>query len=249
MSEGRRILLVGDDRQNATRAAEAAGFQVVRRDAELVLCHGGDGTLLRAERMFPGLHKLPARLGKGAQLCERHGLAAILERYRDGKLGCEALEMLELSLGNARFHALNDIVLRNDNPALALRFKLVVDGKAAEPEEITGDGIVVATPFGSTGYFHTITRQRIDAGIGIAFNNCTRAPLEPLVVDGRAIIRVEVTRGPGVLVHDNDTRTLHLRQGHRFTVCRAERRTLVYGLDALACQLCHRYDDATFNPH
>ena len=243
------MIIAGDNRAEAVAAAEAAGFEVVRRDAEVVLSHGGDGTLLRSERMFPGVPKLPARLGRGARLCERHGLQAILERYRDGKLGREELDMLELSLGNARFHALNDIVLRNDNPTLALRFKLLVDGASAGPDEITGDGIVVATPFGSTGYFHTITRQRIDAGIGIAFNNCTRAPLEPLIVDSRAIIRVEVTRGPGVLVYDNDTRTITLRQGHRFTVCRAERRGLVHGLDALACQLCQRYDAATFNPH
>jgi NAD kinase len=243
-----RLLIVGDDRTHAVECAEAAGFEVVGRDPDIVLCHGGDGTLLRAERMLPGVPKLTARIGKVSQLCAEHQLPAVLSRYLRGELGCSALEMLECALGRARFHALNDVVLRNENPALALRFRLFVDGEEVGCET-TGDGLVLATPFGSTGYYHTITRERFDAGIGIAFNNCTRAALSPLVVGASSVIRVDLTRGPGVLVQDNDTRVAHLRQGHRFEVSRAERRAIVHGLDALACQKCLRDDDATFNPH
>jgi len=243
-----RILIVGDDRGHAVECAEAAGFEVVGRDPDIVLCHGGDGTLLRAERMFPEAPKLTARLGKVAHLCEQHELAAVLSRYQSGELACAALDMLECALGRSRLYALNDIVLRNDNPALALRFRLFVDGEEVGTET-TGDGIVLATPFGSTGYYHTLTRERFDAGIGVAFNNCTRAALPPLVIDADSVVRVDVTRGPAVLTHDNDKRTIHLRQGHRFDVSRAKRRAVVHGLDALACQKCVRYDDATFNPH
>lgn len=243
-----RILIVGDDRDHAVECVEAAGFEVVGRDPDVVLCHGGDGTLLRAERLLPGVPKLTARLEKSANLCEQHELATILSRYQAGELGCAALEMLECTLGRARFHALNDVVLRNDNPALALRFRLYVDDVEVG-NETTGDGLVIATPFGSTGYYHTITRERFDAGIGIAFNNCTRGALSPMVLDAESVVRVDLTRGPGVLAHDNDRRTIHLRQGHRFDVTRAERRAFVHGLDALACQKCMRYDDATFNPH
>ena len=244
----RRVLVVGDDQDAAEQAVEAAGLEVVRRTPDLVLCHGGDGTLLRAERMVPGVPKLPVRVGRGASLCPRHDLAAVLRRFRAGELELEALEMLELRLGTARLHALNDVVLRNENPALALRFRVFVDGSPVGPET-TGDGLVVATPFGSTGYFHSITRRGFGEGLGIAFNNCTFGEREPLLLPADARVRVQVVRGPGVLVHDNDTRTVVLREGHGFEVQRSERRALVHGLDALACQDCLRHDDKNFNPH
>ena len=243
-----RMLIAGDDRTRAIACAEAAGFEVVERNPAVVLCHGGDGTLLRAERMWPEIPKIPARLGKGAQLCEQHSLDSILDRYRRDELECSKLEMLQCSLGESRFFALNDVVLRNDNPALALRFRLFVDDVELG-SETTGDGVVLATPFGSTGYYHTLTRQRFEEGIGIAFNNCTRAALPPVVLDSSRVVRVDVTRGPGVLTHDNDRRTVHLRQGHRFEISRAERVATVHGLDALVCQTCFRYDAETFNPH
>jgi NAD+ kinase len=243
-----RMLIVGDGRAHAVECAESAGFEVVERDPEVVLCHGGDGTLLRAERVWPSVPKIPARLSKGAQLCEQHTLPSILDRYQRRGLDCAALEMLQCALGASRFYALNDVVLRNDNPALALRFRLFVNNIELG-SETTGDGVVLATPFGSTGYYHTLTRQRFDKGIGIAFNNCTRGVLPPVVVDSSSVVRVDVTRGPGVLAHDNDRRTIHLRQGHRFEISRADRRATVHGLDALACQTCVRYDEETFNPH
>ncbi len=245
---GTRMAVVGDDREHAVASAEAAGFEVVGRAPDVVLCHGGDGTLLRAERMFPAVPKLPARIGRSARLCEHHELGVILGRFRSGELERSELTMLECRLGSACFEALNDVVLRNDNPALALRFRLYVDGEEVGAET-TGDGLVLATPFGSTGYFATITRRSFEHGLGIAFNNCTRRDREPLIVPGESVVRVEVTRGPGVLVNDNDTRTVNLRQGHAFEVRRADRRAVVHGLDALACQDCFRYDELTFNPH
>jgi NAD kinase len=244
----RRMFILGDAKREARECVEAAGFEIVRRDPDIVLSHGGDGTLLRAERFLPGVPKLPARLGRGAQLCPLHQLPMVLERFASGSLERSELAMLELSIGKALRYAMNDVVLRNDNPALALRFRLVIDGRST-CEEYTGDGLVIASPFGSTGYFHSISRQRIESGLGIAFNNCTRARIEPLLVDGDASIRVELTRGPAVLVQDNDTRTIHLRQGHQFMVSRSERKAIVHGLDALACQDCMRFDEATFNPH
>lgn len=244
----RRLLIVGDDRSAASAAASAAGFEVVRRDPDLVLCHGGDGTLLRAERLQPGVPKLPVRLARAASLCPLHSLDAVLQRYLAGALPLAELDMLQLALGAARFQALNDVVLRNENPALALRFRISVGGRPVG-HETTGDGLVLATPFGSTGYFSSISRRRLESGIGIAFNNCTSNPREPLILPDTAIVRVDVTRGPGVLVYDNDPRSVVLREGHGFEVRRSAQRARVHGLDALACQVCVRRDEVSFNPH
>jgi len=242
----RRILVVGDDRDQACDAVESAGLTVVRSDPDLVLCHGGDGTLLRAERLAPLVPKLPVRIRRHTRHCPSHDLSTMLDRMQRGKLEQEWLDRIELTVGKATFHAINDVVMRNENPALAMRFRLVLDGQAGAV--VTGDGLVVATPFGSTGYYRSITRQSISEGMAVAFNNSTR-PRAPVLLEPTAEVRVEVERGPAVLVHDNDTRTVLLRAGHSFGLRRADEQALLLGLDSLRCQRCRRHDQGTFNPH
>ncbi|MCB9899167.1 MAG: NAD(+)/NADH kinase [Planctomycetes bacterium] len=241
-----RVLVVGDERKRVEALLEARGHEVVRRAPELVLTHGGDGSLLRAERWFPDVPKMPVRVATGQRLCARHTLEGVLRRLADGALPSEELDLLELRVGAARLFALNDVVLRNDNPAVAVRFHLVVDG--VRSREHTGDGLVIATPFGSTAYYRSVTRTSFGSGIGVGFNNATR-PTAPLQLDPRSSLVVEVVRGPAVLVADNDDRAIPLREGHWFGVRRSERTAQVLGLDALRCQDCRRADHGTFNPH
>ena len=238
-----RLLVVGDERALAAAAAEAAGFTLVRRDPQVVLCHGGDGTLLRADREWRDAPKLPVRLASRARLCPDHQLPARLAALAAGRLREEELTRLALCVGTRRWLALNDVVLRNDSPATAVRVRLSgVEG------EICGDGLVFATPFGSSGYYRSITREMVPDGFGVAFNNSTeeRAPLRR---GADATVEVEVTRGPAVLAVDNDLRSLPMRDGHRFQVTLAPERAVVLGLDALRCQVCRRGDGESFNPH
>ncbi|MFT7463095.1 MAG: hypothetical protein ACI9EF_001437 [Pseudohongiellaceae bacterium] len=237
---------MGDDRDQACLAAEQAGLTVVRSDPDFVLCHGGDGTLLRAERRFPRALKLPVRIARHTRHCEQHDLAAVLRRFFAGELVEESLDRIELTVGRATVHAINDVVMRNDNPALATRFRLTVDGVQGPVR--TGDGLVVATPFGSTGYYRSITRETITSGLSVAFNNAT-VPVPPLRLEGTTLLRVDVERGPAVLVCDNDTRAVPLRAGHSFGLRRAQLGAVVLGLDSLRCQQCRRHNDGPFNPH
>jgi NAD+ kinase len=243
---GPRLFIVGDHRELVAEVAEAAGLEVVTRGGDVVLSHGGDGTLLRAARRHPDLPLVPVRQSSTTKACANHALPQVLARLAAGDLPREELARIDLRVGRARFVALNDVVLRNENPALAVRFRLRVDGGA--PEEFAGDGLVVATPFGSTGYFRSITRSRFAHGLGLAFNNSTLSR-ESRVLSEEAEVRVEVVRGPAVLVHDNDPRTIVLREGHAFELQTAQEPAVVLGLDALRCQVCRRRDEATFNPH
>jgi NAD kinase len=76
---------------------------------------------------------------------------------------------------------------------------------------------VTATPFGSTGYFRSVTHTQFDAGIGLAFNNSTEAK-EPLILDEPSEITVEVTRGPGQLAVDNAPEIHSVETGGRLTI-------------------------------
>jgi NAD+ kinase len=242
----RRLLVSGDDPRAVAGDVSAAGFLLVTSAPEVVLCYGGDGTLLRAERDWPGVPKVPARVGSRARLCPDHELPAILARLRDGLLERETLSKLELAVAGWQFLAMNDIVMRNESPATAVRFALHAEGVHAD--EVTGDGLVFATPFGSTGYYRSITRSVVERGLGIAFNNSTE-PYEPLLVTGEFTVEVAVLRGPAVLVHDNDVRAIPLREGHRFSVRGSSAQAVVLGLDALRCQQCRKADGSRFNPH
>lgn len=246
MSAPRRLFLCGDDLKRAVAACEEAGLQVVTRAPEAVLCHGGDGTLLRAEREWPGLPKVPVRIASRARLCPDHGLGTVLARLRSGELQQDALPLLACELGGQQLFAVNDVVLRNESPATAVRVRVRVGGR--DSGEVTGDGIVCASPFGSTGYYRSITRATIAQGLGLAFNNSTDER-PPLQVPPGQTVEVELLRGPAVLVYDNDPRTLALREGQRFGVRLSGRSTLVLGLDALRCQRCRKADGSAFNPH
>jgi len=246
VSAPRRLVLVGDDLPRAARAARAAGFTVVTRAPEAVLCHGGDGTLLRAHREWPALPKVPVRVAARARLCPEHALEAVLERLRAGDLQCEALPLLRCEMGRLVLHAVNDVVLRNESPATAVRLRVRIDGR--DSGEVTGDGVVCATPFGSTGYYRSITRRTVTRGLGLAWNNATE-PLPPLDLPAGQPLEIEVLRGPAVLVHDNDPRGVALREGHRVRITLSSAEAVVLGLDALRCQRCRKDDGSAFNPH
>ncbi len=242
---GRRLALVGDELERARLAARQAGFAVVDERPEIVLCHGGDGTLLRAEREWPGVPKVPIRCGR-VQPCPEHGLSAVLQRLAAGRLQPTVLPKLAMRSGAQTALALNDVVLRNESPATAVRLRVVHRG--ATSDEITGDGVVIATPFGSSGYYRSVCRQTFERGFGLAYNNSTE-PRAPLHLGDDERLAVEITRGPAVLVCDNEHLTLALDAGDRFEVERSPQTTVVLGLDALGCHECRRTDGSSYNPH
>lgn len=241
-----RIAIAGDDVAFAAAAAKRAGLRLVQRDPEVVLCHGGDGTLLRADREWPEVPKVPARIGSRARLCADHQLEAVLRRLLAGTLQRDELPRLVCEVGAWRTQALNDIVLRNDNAATAVRLVVRVGGN--ESGEITGDGVVCATPFGSTGYFRSVARSTLSEGFGLAFSNSTE-PIEPLRLERGETAEIEIRRGPAELVRDNDPCSVNLRDGARIRVALGDRAAIVLGLDALGCQRCRKADGSAFNPH
>lgn len=137
------------------RAAGAA--VVVGRD--LVIAVGGDGTLLRAAQLaFP--HNVPllginlGRLGFLADLSLSQvatGLSAILA----GAYAAEDRFVLRCEIRRsgqviATGHALNDVVIQRWNTTRLITLHTYVDGCFVHSQR--ADGMIVATPTGSTAY-------------------------------------------------------------------------------------------------
>jgi len=127
---------------------------------DLVLSIGGDGTILRAAqavvpRSVPITGINMGNLGFMTELKADEAkakLSALLAG--EGWIDERALLEAELSISGekspSRFYALNDVVVARGAVARTVRIEASIDGEALTTYK--GDGVIVATATGSTGY-------------------------------------------------------------------------------------------------
>jgi len=133
--------------------------------------------------------------------------------------------------GTSRLHALNDVNFHNEMITSAVRYRVEINGQP-HSSEIIGDGLIVATPFGSTAYYRSITHSIFQVGIGLAFNNSTE-PVDHLVLNENARIQVQVVRGPALVAVDNDPGWIHLGEGDTVEVHKAQESATILTLPDL----------------
>jgi NAD+ kinase len=197
-------------------------FEVVESDPELVVCYGGDGTLLSAELEWPGIPKLPIRNSRHGVRCIPHPPDEVIDRLANKRLMRNSFMKIECRVHRDdrpdpehTLTAMNEFNVHMGIINSAVRLKVWINDEAfAEEAEIIGDGVVVSTPFGSTAYYNQITRGIFHAGLGIAFKNTTELTSH-LVVPDDVSIQVLITRGPAVLAYDNCQDYIDLGEGDR----------------------------------
>lgn len=151
--------IIACERIDAARDPDRYGIPdgAFREPIDLLLALGGDGTMLTAVRTVAarGVPVLGMNLGTLGFLTvvRPHGAVAALERVRAGEYEIEERLMLEVSEqgGNGeRWSGLNDIVLDKGGIARIATFRVSRNGEFVS--EYDGDGLIVATPTGSTAY-------------------------------------------------------------------------------------------------
>jgi NAD+ kinase len=211
---------------------------LVEGEPELVISYGGDGALLGAEREFPGVPKFPLRDSRTCGKCPEHSEQVLLERLVSGGLQETHLGKIEAVTGDGRcVTALNDIIISKQIICSCVRGKVWLDDQLYA-RQIVADGVVAATPFGSTGYYRSITHSVFQTGIGIAFNNSTE-PTDHLVVKESTTVRVVITRGPAVLLGDNAPQRIPLHEGDEVLIRRSGEEAVILGLDSFRCAACY----------
>lgn len=204
-----------------------AGFDVLEayRDGAVIVSLGGDGSILYNARTYGEATILPVATGDSEankiQL-EPGELVERIRRLEDGRPGEDyhlathrkLVATVDGAEVRGEFGALNDVQLHHASPVRAAEFRVRIaegDRTVLEVEKAIGDGLVVATPFGSTAYFRSIAGGRFEEGIGVAFNNL-HVPVDApafVVLPGDARVVVETlpeTHGDGgVLVRDDDS--------------------------------------------
>jgi len=161
-----RIPFVLHDRLAATLRARVGWLKAARlrtvperrlaRSCDILISLGGDGTILRMTRLVSadGTPILGINLGKLGFLAEvsRDELDPVLDEILRGDYEVEERIMLEAGVARKRrrYCALNDIVIDLSASSRMLQVETFVSGKYLAT--FTGDGIIVSTPTGSTGY-------------------------------------------------------------------------------------------------
>lgn len=214
-----KVKVFGRDKKEVEKLSkELRKDFTISNTPEVVISYGGDGTYLLSERRYPGIPKLLVRHKSRCYKCTDYGLHSkdkIKEILSKRKYKIVNFMKLEAKTGNRRLVGVNDIIIRNKKPNVAIRFNIQVKGKI-DFKEIIGDGIVVSTSIGSTGYFNSITGQEFKKGIGIAFNNPIYH-LNPILVNS-ANIKIRILREDALLAADNNNGIISLKPGNEVII-------------------------------
>lgn len=174
---------------------------------DLVIVVGGDGSMLNVAK-FVASDQVPViginrgRLGFLTDILPdelEEGITAVLE----GSYSVDSRFLLDVVArpngdgGDKELHlgsALNDVVLHPGKAAQMIKFELFVDGKFVYSQE--SDGLIVATPTGSTAYALSAGGPIMHPGL----NAVVLVPMyphslgsRPIVVDGDSEIRIVVS--------------------------------------------------------
>jgi NAD+ kinase len=151
----KRLVAILDERGvEVERFTEPTGESQENEDLDLVFVLGGDGTMLRASRMYPGRLLLGVNLGTLGFMSgmRPEELESGVDKVLNGEIHVQEYRMLEVWVAgeDAVRTAVNDAVLVKKHPHHITSIEVVIGGE--DLVTLRCDGFVAATPLGSTAY-------------------------------------------------------------------------------------------------
>ena len=224
------------DRLDLPRQIPLASLEQELPAADLLICFGGDGTILHAARDAT-LHGVPilgvntGSVGFMAEL-ERSELP-LLAPLAHGMYTIEERMMLDVKVLRgekvvSQDMALNDAVISKGSMARVAEMEVFAD--RVKVTGITGDGVIVATPTGSTAYSMSAggpivepTSKSIVVTPVCAHQLTARA----MVLAPERIVTVQLPRGNRKYLYlsVDGGKAVRLSGGDRVDICRSQRFT------------------------
>ena len=220
------------------------GSAMVPPEVQCVITIGGDGTLIQAARDLAG-RDIPmvgmnrGHLGFLNQISRQEDIAPVMDALLEDRYQLESRMMIQ---GEAVRDgqtvmcdiALNEIAVTRKDALKALRFKVYVNDDFLN--EYSADGILVATPTGSTAY-------NLSAGGPVIAPGAKMMVLTPIcshALNARSIVlapedsvRIDFVNGGQVAAFDGDT-FIELEKGDSIRIKRSEMHTIMVKLKQIS---------------
>jgi NAD+ kinase len=233
VAHGRRDVHEAVDRVRAL--AERCGVALVEepRDAQLAVALGGDGTILRtlAHLLGSGVPVIGVNFGRVGFLASiaPQQMEPALERVFAGDYRVVELPTLELRLNGDTYVAVNDVVATSSTLGRMVELAWSIHGE--DLGTVPCDGMICATPSGSTAYNLSnggpVLVRGLDA-MAITFIAPHSLHARPLVVArGQRLTIRNATADVGCAVLVDGHRTAELEPGASADVHLCEQRTLL----------------------
>lgn len=197
------------------------GKALAEIEADIMICTGGDGTVLKCLRYNPA-PVLGINTSIVGFLCEADpdDVRSAIKKLADGRYAIEERIKISTVMNSEKFpDAVNDVVIRSDAKSNVIWLRLSVNGEPVE--DVRGDGIIISTPSGSTAYVTSAGGPIVDPNTD-TFIIVPIAPfghvLPPLVVPDSSKIGIEVLGRSGHLVIDGQPE-IDISEGARI-LCR-----------------------------
>ncbi len=213
--------IVGDNSESIDKIFKNKKYKRDDKKPNVVITYGGDGTLLKAEHLYPSVPKLFLRNSRLGLLGFKENNEKVLENFFKGKLEIKKYFKVEAEIKGKKLIGTNEFVLKTKNPRHSIRFDIYINNKD-RLDHIIGDGLIVSTPLGSTGYYKSITRSTFELGIGLAFNNTTEH-YNHIVLKEDSIIKTVIVRGPAFCYVDNHDDEIEVNDGDEIIIKKSKK--------------------------
>ena len=231
--QGRKVLV----EKETAASSRVGGFPVADYDeigaeADLAVVQGGDGSMLNAARSLAA-HRVPlvgvnqGRLGFMTDIASSKMLEAMAQ-ILSGRYALEERTMLaaEVSRGGKSALstlALNDAVVNRGAVGRLIEFLVHIDGEFLY--DLRSDGLIVATPTGSTAYALSSNGPILQPSVpGFALVPICPHTLSnrPIMVSDRSVIEITLKRSIDARLHFDGQMECDLHENDRVVLRRAE---------------------------
>ena len=231
--QGRDVLLEKETAaSNRISDFSVASYEEIGARADLAVVQGGDGSMLSAARHL-ARHRVPlvgvnqGRLGFMTDIASGSMLEA-MARILEGHYSTEERTMLAAEVhrdGSAVFStlALNDVVVNKGAVGRLIEFLVHIDGEFLY--DLRADGLIVATPTGSTAYALSSAGPILQPSVpGFALVPICPHTLSnrPIMLSDRAVVEIMLKRAIDARLHFDGQVQRDLQEGDRVVLRRAE---------------------------
>jgi NAD+ kinase len=229
---GKRGCEVLIERETAADLGErGADYETLGKFAELAVIVGGDGTMLAAARSLvryrvPVVGINQGRVGFMTDIGHddmQAGLGAIIEgRYTVEERALLDADIIRDGKSILRTIALNEAVVGKGSQGRLIEFSLTIDGEFVYT--LRGDGVIVATPTGSTAYALSaqgpILHPVVPALALVPLNPHTLSA-RPVSVSDRSVVEISLVRALDARAHFDGIALTDMAEGDRLVLKRS----------------------------